>query len=344
MKKKQYQLSSRRKTPWDGLPYLDPLEKFIRDKYLDNYDYHHPSLSQSKEAVLLNSYEVAFCHICKSKRIIKKGYYKTGIQKYYCQDCGHYFCITTNTIFDNHKIPISEWIEYLLNLFNYSSFELNAKVNKNASTTTKYWTKKIFLLLERYQDEIVLKDEVYVDEFYYSDIASKIITKSNKKLRGLSCNQYCIGIGVDKNQVYCRLEGKGKSSAHKTYKCFKDHIERGSSIHHDGENSHLKLIGDLQLKSIVHSTKETKGLDDKHNPMRPINVICLALRSFLDAHSGFDRKELNDYLNLFSFITNKPKDKLLKIEYLLKLAFYTTETVRFRDYYVKKSLNKEGHR
>ena len=84
MKKKQYRLSSRRKTPWDGLPYLDPLEKFIRDKYLDNYDYHHPSLSQSKEAVLLNSYEVAFCHICKSKRIIKKGYYKTGIQKYYC--------------------------------------------------------------------------------------------------------------------------------------------------------------------------------------------------------------------------------------------------------------------
>ena len=336
MKKNQYRISSRRKTPWDGFLYLDPLEEYIKSKYLDNYDYHHPTLSQSNEALLFNRYEVDFCHVCGSKRIIKKGLYKTGLQKYYCQDCRHYFCITTNTIFDNHKIPISEWIEYLLNLFNYSSFELNAKVNKNASTTIKYWVKKVFLLLEDYQEEIVLKDEVYIDEFYYSDIARNIIKKDNKELRGLSRNKYCIGIGIDKDQVYCHLEGKGKSSINKTYKCFKDHIEYGSIIHHDEENSHQKLIDDLGLISTIHNTKETKGLDDKHNPMRPINVICAALRAFLDAHSGFNREELCDYLNLFSFIMNKPKDRLLKVEYLLNKALFTTKSIRFRDYYAKK--------
>jgi hypothetical protein len=27
--------------------------------------------------------------------------------------------VLTNTIFDNHKLPISEWIEFLYNLFSY---------------------------------------------------------------------------------------------------------------------------------------------------------------------------------------------------------------------------------
>lgn len=102
--------------------------------------------------------------------------------------------VLTNTIFDNHKLPISEWIEFLLNLFSNSSINLTSKVNKNAATTTKFWLKKLFLLLEDYQDDIVLDGSVYLDEMFYSVVQSEIQTKDNKQYRGLSRNKYCIGV------------------------------------------------------------------------------------------------------------------------------------------------------
>lgn len=81
-----------------------------------------------------------------------------------------------------------------MNLFSNSSINLTSKVNKNAATTTKFWLKKLFLLLEDYQDDIVLDGSVYLDEMFYSVIQSEIQTKDNKLYRGLSRNKCCIGV------------------------------------------------------------------------------------------------------------------------------------------------------
>lgn len=198
MKKNHKRIPSRRRTPWDESINLTPLQGYIKGKYLDHYDYHHPSIIESDEATLFNSYKVERCPYCESQLFIKKGFYQTGLQRYRCLECKRYFSIITGTIFEDRKIPISEWIEFLLNLMNYSSYELNAKVNKNSSTTSKYWTKKVFVLLEDYQDDIVLEGKVYIDEFYYKVIRREVIKrKDGKELRGLSQNEYCIGIGYD---------------------------------------------------------------------------------------------------------------------------------------------------
>ena len=37
----------------------------------------------------------------------------------------------------------------------------------------------------------------------------------------------------------------------------------------------------------------------------PINRKCFFLKKFLNSHSGFDREELQNYLNLFAFIMNE---------------------------------------
>lgn len=37
-------------------------------------------------------------------------------------------------------------------------------MNKNSYTTTNYWLNKIYLLLKNYQNSIVLKDNVEIDE------------------------------------------------------------------------------------------------------------------------------------------------------------------------------------
>lgn len=172
---------SRRKTPWDNLENLTPMQELIKDRYIEAYDVRHPSITDSKEVNLLNSLNVELCKLCSSANIQKYGHTKAGIQRYFCNDCKHSFTPITNTIFDNRKISITEWIEFCLDIFRYESITVTSKTNKNASTTTKYWLKKLFLILEDYQKNIILKgDKVYIDETFFSVIESKKILKDGK--------------------------------------------------------------------------------------------------------------------------------------------------------------------
>ncbi|MCD7894802.1 MAG: hypothetical protein LUG60_14090 [Erysipelotrichaceae bacterium] len=138
MKTKYKRNVSRRATPWDNYQELTPLQDFIKNRYLEAYEVRHPQIAGSKEIDLLNSYPVEFCKHCGSFHIKKYGFTNTGIQRYYCNDCKHSFTIITNTIFQDRKISISEWIEYCLDLFRYESLNVTSKTNKNAGTTTKY--------------------------------------------------------------------------------------------------------------------------------------------------------------------------------------------------------------
>ena len=66
-----------------------------------------------------------------------------------------------------------------------------------------------------------------------------------------------------------------------------------------------------------------------HNPLNRINHYCDLLKKFLNSHPGFDRDELQDYMNLPSFMMNKPHNKLEK-------AINSSKRITFRDYYFKK--------
>lgn len=338
MKNNKYVSSTRRRTPWEDKEDLSSLEVFIKDEYHQHYELHHQKIS-IQEVNLLNSFEITKCRICGSDKIIRKGFTRKGVQRYKCLLCSRYFGPTTGTIFDDHKISVTEWIEYLLNLFGYSSINLNSKVNKNANTTAKYWLKKVFLLLEDYQDNTVLSNEVWIDEFYYTVVRKDLYYKENGKLpRGLSRNKYCIGLGCDSNHhYYATVEGKAKTSVSKTLKAFELHIKKESILNHDSEHSHVKLIENLNLISNVYETKKTKLLKDVDNPMNRINHMCSALRRFLDSHPGFNRDELQDYLNLFIFVMSEPKDKLEKVKILLETALKQEKSIKFREYYKKKT-------
>ncbi len=106
----------------------------------------------------------------------------------------------------------------------------------------------------------------------------------------------------------------------------------GSKLIHDGENSHSVLVKRLNLTEEIHSTKETKGLEDKENPMNPINRQHALLKRFLRAHSGVSREDMQDYLNFFSFIASDPdQDTLEKVKILLDLVFENPKILRYRD-------------
>ena len=136
--------TSRQKTPWDSKDEKTILQNFVSKKYKENYKAKHPKLIDTDEAELLNSITINNCRYCDSENIKKNGKSKNCVQIYYCKDCGRKFNPTTGTIFENHKISITEWIEFLLDIFNYGSTSLTSRVNKNSMNTSTYWLQKFF--------------------------------------------------------------------------------------------------------------------------------------------------------------------------------------------------------
>ena len=322
---------SRKKTPWDDISKLTETQEFLQMHYIRRYEERHSRLSDTGEARMINSYAPTLCPFCHTNQFVKIGFDSNGIQRYKCQ-CGNSFKPTTGTIFDSRRLGICEWIEYCLNIFRYVSLNADSWNNRNAMSTSKYWLEKLFLTLENSQEHIILSGDVWLDETYYA-----LIMRDRKKdengnyLRGLSRNQICIGVATDRKNTICYVEGYGKPSQKRSYDTFKDHIAPGSTLIHDKEKTHKKLVDKLNLKSISYSSAELRGLADSENPLDPVNRIHNLLKMFLNAHSGFSRDDLQNYLNLYSFVINPPSDHLEKVEKIINLVFENPKSLRYRD-------------
>lgn len=333
MKLEKSSKRSRQETPWDLCNDLTPTQEFLKTHYKVHYDLRHPHLKDTGESAVINSYVPPKCPCCGSETFKKNGLTANGVQRYKCL-CGQSFTPTTGTIFDDHKISISEWMEYCLNLFRQVSINADSWNNKNAYTTSQYWLKKVFITLEGWQKNIQLSGNVYLDETYYSYVSGD---PRNFTEKGRSrANKLCIGVAMDDTHMVCLLEGDGKTSFKKTIDAFGDIIVPGSKLIHDGEYSHSKLIELLNLQSEVHPNKETKGLPDNKNPLNPINQMHNRLKRFLNSHSGFNRDDIQGYLDLFAFVHNPPSDPLEKVELLLKTAFSNPKKLRYRDVFASK--------
>lgn len=332
MRKSEAQ-KSRRKTPWDGEDNLTPTQVYLKENYDTRYRSHHRKVGESSEADMVNSYIPTKCPFCSSDRFKKNGYTDSDVQRYKC-DCNKTFLPTTGTIFDEHKLSVGEWMEYCLNLFRHVSILADSWNNKNAFKTSRYWLQKLFLTLEGIQDEIVLSDKVWLDEIFYSVIFEDITRNDDgSKLRGLSKNQICIGVATDKQNTIFLVEGFGKPSQKKTYDTFQNHIKPHSTLIHDKESAHKKLVEMLGLESIAYASKDLKGLLDKDNPLYPVNRTHAILKMFLNSHGGFKRDDIQSYLNLFALVTNPPNDMLAKVELVINMAFQNPKMLRYREFY-----------
>lgn len=323
---------SRRKTLWTDKETATPLQATIDSWNQNNYYRRHPRITETGEVDLINSFEVSECPHCSSSNIIKFGYTNIGIRRYRCKDCGKTFTALTNTIFDSRKISLSEWVDFLLDLFDFFSFSQTSKGNRNAYNTTKYWVDKAFLVLRGYQNDIVLKDRVYLDETYYKVRKEDIqYNSAGEEYHGLSRNYICIGVACDETNVFCRKEGLGRPRMKRTLRTFSRHIEPGSTLVHDEDLSHSMLIKKLNLKSEAYRSADLYGLPDEDNPLDKVNEKCRLLKQFLREHSGFIRNQLQDFLNLFAFTMNPPHDKHAKIEKFIIRAMTCHVLHRYRD-------------
>ena len=325
---------SRRITPWDDETNLTPSQAFISAHYKEHYEQRHPKLGETGEVELINTYTPSKCPYCGSDTFSRYGHSRIGVQRYKCNnsDCGQTFLPTTGTIFDEHRISISEWIEYCLNIFRNVTVNADSWNNKNAFSTSRYWLEKLFLILEGSQDNVLLSGKVWLDETYYGVMMrDRTLKEDGSSPRGLSKNKICIGVATDKKNTVIIAEGYGKPSQKMSFETFVNHIAPGSTLVHDKESTHRKLVDKLSLTSEEYSSKDLKGLEDFENPLDPVNHQHYLIKRFLYAHSGFDRSEIQGYLNLYAFVLNPPLDRLEKVDKLLNLVFQNPKLLRYRD-------------
>jgi hypothetical protein len=164
---------------------------------------------------------------------------------------------------------------------------------------------------------------------------------AGKKLQGLSRNKLCIGVATDKRHTLFLVESYGKPSQKKTFETFHNHIAPGSTLIHDKDQAHAKLIKVLALQNTAYASKELKGLPYKENPLEPVNRQHALMKHFLNAHAGFLRENLRGYLDLFSYVTNPPHDLAEKVDSLLNMVFDNPKSLRYRDYHRAKSSDSE---
>ncbi len=99
------------------------------------------------ELELVNGLDVSKCPHCGHEGFKRSGYYGNRTRRYRCLGCGRTFSPLTGTLFDSHKIPLSEWIEYLIHLFEFHSVSSSSRDNRNVKNTGKYWITKVFAVL-----------------------------------------------------------------------------------------------------------------------------------------------------------------------------------------------------
>lgn len=322
-------------TPWSAMDPgdLTPAQSLVQASHDGIYSFRHEPFAG--DADFFNGYERSACPRCRSSEVSRSGHDRNGVQRYLCAGCGKTFTPMTGTVFEDHRLPVTAWADFVLQALSFESVAAMTREDRRAGTTPPYWMAKLFAVLDGIQDGVVLSGEVQIDEKYYPLAAKdQVLRPDGKKPRGLSSNQICIAVGwcSGGSSFFSRM-GLGKPSKARVWGAYGGHIASGSRIDHDMERAHDVLVDRLGLDSTVHNSRLIRLLPDKENPLREVNRLCFLLELFLNSHSGFDREDLDGYLDLFWVAMNPPEDKLEKVAMVLDRAMRYPKTLRFREFY-----------
>lgn len=148
-----------------------------------------------------------------------------------------------------------------------------------------------------YQDRIVLRDTVWVDETYINDTdLSKGYRQARK--RGQSSEKLCIRVAIDVHKspvaVVC---GHGKPSSARVRKAMGGRIAPGCLLIHDLERAHDALAREGGLESEAHRA-------DVNDPvyleqMEMVNDLCSRLKRYPCRFTGMSPRNLQAYLDWY---------------------------------------------
>ena len=250
------------------------------------------------------------CPECKSEAgIAKDGFTQAGHQSYRCKACACKFSSLTGTIFEYSKKDLPTWVDFVrLMCFNVP-IEAAAEICRITHQTAWEWRHRVFATVDGYQDRIVLRDRVWIDETYITD-TDLTHGYGQARKRGLSKQKLCIAVAIDvhKNPVAV-VCGHGKPSSKRIKDGLQSHIAEGSTIVDDKERSHNALA--KAVKGVRESYRA-----DVRDPiylecMQMVNNLCSWLKRYLWRFTGMDPANLQSYLNwyVYLFRVNQAREK-----------------------------------
>lgn len=268
------------------------------------------------------------CPACKSGKCTRKSLAPAGHQRWACKECGTRFTSLTGTIFESFKKPLFTWVLFIRLMCYNVQLDAAAELCGMSHQTAWEWRHRVMETIDGYQERIVLRDKVWIDEMYVTDSDLKG-EPGWKPKRGLSKDKICIAVAIDvrKNVVAVRC-GHGKPSARRIKDALQAHIADGSEIFHDMEKSHKSLVN--AVKGIDRPYKaDTKDPEYLEN-MAMVNNLCSWIRRYLRGYVGMDVKNLQSYLNWYTYLfrVKRAEERWPKVERVLRHLFMADATFR----------------
>ena len=93
----------------------------------------------------------------------------------------------------------------------------------------------------------------------------------------------------------------------------------------------------LNNNKLTSSTTVTMNYNENGDTSNPINNIHALSKRFMKAHGGYDRDNLQDWMNLIWFILSKPVNRYEKIDKFISLAINSPKRVKYRNAMSKNS-------
>ena len=82
----------------------------------------------------------------------------------------------------------------------------------------------------------------------------------------------------------------------------------------------------MDLKGKLIRRRRQKSLSDKDNPMDMVNRLHRFFKKYISHHGSYDRDEIQDWCNLFSFIWNHHGNVAKAVVDLLEIAISTKKS------------------
>ena len=316
-------------------PYLD----FVLGLDATQFDLLCDAINQRKdrerygatsfEEAALNYGRKTICPKCLSDKYHEDGYTPSLAKRYRCENCECSYTLLSDSIFNSSKISFHKLMSYIQLMSFNVPLELICEVLDIASNTAELWRKKIFSTVDNYQDHLRLYNRVWIDETYIEDYQVLESDNNEKHPRGLSKTKICIVVAIDSSKnMLAIICGHEKPSSKRVYAALKDHIRPGSTIIHDGDNSHKYLIDALSLESEVYiaNTKDSEYIKN----MAMINNMCSWLKRYIWRFIGMEVENLQSYLNWFIYLQRCKRDNEKWPKSNRILRHLVLERVRFK--------------
>lgn len=305
----------------NGLSYeeLCSLSLLVRER-MCREAYGYGTFAEAAELYVTNPR----CPGCESGNVVRNGFARSGIRRYRCKECGRGFSALTGTAIEGMRCDFPTFVDFVRMMGFNSSLDAIAEMCGITHTLAFEWRHRVFASVADYQDRIVLRDRVWIDEMFVDDTDVTPYRRGMGRTKGLSREKACICLAIDVHKnVVLKLAGNGKPSGKRVLAALGRNIAKGSTLVGDKERAHNALAREVGGE---HLAFKANASDPEYlKNLALVNNLCSWLRRYLCRHIGMDMRYMQDYLNWYAYLfrVNQAHEKWPRTQRIIRHLMLT---------------------